>query len=79
MLTCQQVVELITDYLEGALDEQRHAEVARHLSECDDCLIYASQLQLTGRLLASVPAATLTADDRAALIATYREWAMRQV
>ena len=79
MLTCQELVELITDYVEGALDPERHAEVARHLSECDECLRYASQLQQTGRVLASMPADNLSAQDRAALVATYREWCARQV
>jgi anti-sigma factor RsiW len=77
MLTCQELVELITDYVEGALDEQRHADVTRHLSECDDCLRYVSQLQQTGRVLASTPAPTLSTEDRAALLAAYREWCAR--
>jgi anti-sigma factor RsiW len=78
MLTCQQLVELITDYAEGALDAEQHAAVARHLSDCDECLRYASQLQQTGRVLASMPAPVLSNDDRAALIAAYREWCARQ-
>jgi anti-sigma factor RsiW len=78
MLTCQDLVELITDYVEGALDEQRHADVVRHLSECDDCLRDVAQLQQTGRVLASTPVPTLSSDDRAALIAAYRDWFARQ-
>ena len=50
----------------------------RHLSECDECLRYASQPQQTGRVLASMPADKLSAQDRAALVATYREWCARQ-
>ena len=78
MLSCQELVELITDYVEGVLDGQRRAEVVRHLSECDDCLRYVAQLQQTGRVLASMPAPTLSSDDRAALIAAYRDWSARQ-
>lgn len=78
MLTCQELVELITDYVEGVLDEQRHAAVVHHLSECDDCLRYVAQLQQTGRVLASMPAPTLSSDDRVALIAAYRDWCARQ-
>jgi anti-sigma factor RsiW len=78
MLTCQELVELITDYLEGALAEKRHADVLHHLSECDDCLRYVAQLQQTGRVLAAMPAPTLSADDRTALIAAYRDWCARQ-
>jgi anti-sigma factor RsiW len=78
MLTCRELVELITDYVEGALDVEQHAAVARHLRDCDECLRYASQLQQTGRVLASMPADELSASDRAALVATYREWRARQ-
>ena len=78
MLTCQELVELITDYIEGALDAERHAEVARHLSDCDDCLRYVSQLQQTGRVLAALPVDNLSVQDGAALVATYREWCARQ-
>ena len=78
MLTCQELVELITDYLEGALNQHRHADVVRHLSECDDCLRYVAQLQQTGRVLASMPAPTLSDDDRAGLMAAYRDWCSRQ-
>jgi hypothetical protein len=41
-------------------------------------LRYASQLQQTGRVLASMPTEPLSAQDRAALVATYREWCARQ-
>jgi anti-sigma factor RsiW len=78
LLTCQELVELITDYVEGVLDEQCHADVVRHLSECDDCLRYVAQLQQTGRVLASMPAPTLSNDDRAGLLAVYRDWCARQ-
>jgi anti-sigma factor RsiW len=78
MLTCQELVELITDYVEGALDKQRYSEVARHLSECDDCLRYVAQLQQTERVLATMPAPALSDHDRAALIAAYRDWCARQ-
>ena len=79
ILTCQELVELITDYLEGALDAGQHAAVARHLSECDGCLRYASQLQQTVRLLASTPSQTLSAADRAAIIAACRDWCTAKV
>jgi anti-sigma factor RsiW len=77
MLTCRELVELITDYVEGALDAARHASVVRHLSECDECLRHAAQPQQTGGVLASMPADKVSAADRAALVATYRAWCVR--
>ena len=50
-MDCQELVELVTDYLEGALAEARALEVERHLQECVDCLRYLGQIQLTARLL----------------------------
>ena len=55
MLACQELVELVTDYLEGALSPDRHREVHEHLLECADCLRYLGQVQLTSRLLAQLP------------------------
>ena len=54
-LNCQELVELVTDYLEGALPPARHAELREHLVDCDDCLRYVGQIQLTVRLLARLP------------------------
>ncbi len=60
MLTCQELVELVTDYLEGALAPDRHREVHEHLLECADCLRYLGQVQLTSRLLAQLPTTELS-------------------
>ena len=51
MLSCQEVVELVTDYLEGALSEERRRELVEHLRDCIDCLRYYGQIQLISRLL----------------------------
>ena len=53
-MDCQELVELVTDYLEGALSETRADEVEAHLRECVDCLRYLGQIQLTTRLLRRV-------------------------
>jgi hypothetical protein len=50
-MDCQELVELVTDYLEGALPETRADEVEAHVRECVDCLRYLGQIQLTTRLL----------------------------
>ena len=50
-MNCQEIVELVTDYLEGALPADRADDVEAHLRECADCLRYLGQIQLTTRLL----------------------------
>jgi anti-sigma factor RsiW len=53
-LTCQELVALVSDYLEGALDDATHAQVERHLRGCPGCAVYLEQfmesIALTGRL-----------------------------
>jgi len=41
---CQEIVELVTDYLEGVLDPKMTAEVEAHLELCDGCDIYVEQI-----------------------------------
>jgi anti-sigma factor RsiW len=72
VLCCQEVVELVTDLLENALPPARRVGVLEHLRECDGCLRYAAQLQITRRLLAEMPADRLSAAERDALLRAYR-------
>ena len=53
-LDCQDLVELITDYLESALPPDERREFEDHLADCDGCTDYVAQMritiELTGRL-----------------------------
>ena len=74
-VTCQEFVELATDFLEGALPEDRADLVEEHLVLCVACKAYLDQLEATVKALPdavhdeSVPDAT-----RAALLSAFREW-----
>jgi predicted anti-sigma-YlaC factor YlaD len=46
-VTCQQFVELVTDYFEGALPPRTLSHVEEHLVLCDWCVTYAEQMQTT--------------------------------
>lgn len=46
-VTCQQFVELVTDYFEGALRHRTLSQVEEHLVMCDWCVTYADQMQVT--------------------------------
>jgi anti-sigma factor RsiW len=46
-VTCQDFVELVTDYFEGALPERTLTQVEEHLVMCDWCVTYAEQLRAT--------------------------------
>jgi anti-sigma factor RsiW len=46
-ITCQQFVEIVTDYFEGALPPRSHTLVEEHLVMCDWCETYLDQIQTT--------------------------------
>ena len=46
-VTCQQFVELVTDYFEGALPPRTLSHVEEHLVLCDWCVTYAAQMHTT--------------------------------
>jgi anti-sigma factor RsiW len=46
-LSCQQLVELVTDYLEGELDPAREGALDAHLELCDGCEAYVEQMRQT--------------------------------
>lgn len=71
-LACREVVELITDYLEGALDPDRAAEVEAHLRLCEGCAIYLDQIRRTIAALGTVPTDTLSDAAQAALLDAFR-------
>ena len=70
---CQEVVELITDYLEGALDPDMTAEVEAHLQLCDGCGTYIEQMRATIRALGEVPVTTLSEAAQAELVRAFRD------
>ena len=46
-LTCKEVVELVTDYLEGALPVEMRQRFDQHLTGCDPCIVYVDQMRQT--------------------------------
>lgn len=72
-LTCQQLVELVTDYLEGALAPDARAAFEAHLGECPACADYVAQFRHTiGALAALADAAPARPSDD--LLALFRSW-----
>jgi anti-sigma factor RsiW len=46
-VTCRELVELVTDYLEGALPPRTLSHVEEHLVICDPCAAYVEQMRTT--------------------------------
>lgn len=50
-LTCRELVELVTHYLDGALSAEERARFERHLDMCEGCREHLDQMQTTIRVL----------------------------
>ena len=74
-LTCADVVELITDYIEGALAPAVADRVSAHLSECEGCGAYLQQLRATTQALRDVELSGLPDQACAELLDAFRGWA----
>ena len=77
-LRCDRVVELVTDFLEGALDPANERDLVEHLNGCDGCSDYVEQYRQAVRTLGELPAeegATLTPEARTALLEVFRRTA----
>ena len=74
MLTCQQLVELVTDYLEGRLSTWDRARFQMHVAMCGHCRAYLDQMRVTVDALGHVPEVELPEDVQADLLARFASW-----
>jgi|1186.fasta_scaffold551790_2 anti-sigma factor RsiW len=72
-IRCQELVELLTDYLEGALPADEVAAVEAHLARCPGCEHYLEQMRATIAALGSVPVETLSPQAQADLLDAFRD------
>jgi len=73
-LACQQAVELVTDYLEGALPRRERQRFEAHLRACDGCDEYLRQVEATIRILGSVRPEDLEPETRQGLLELYHQF-----
>jgi anti-sigma factor RsiW len=73
-LACQEIVELVTDYLEGAMDAPLRASFEAHLAGCPHCTHYVEQIEATIRVAGTIRADGLTPEFRAGLLEAFRDF-----
>jgi anti-sigma factor RsiW len=73
-IVCQQAVELVTDYLEGALSRADRRRFEAHLADCPHCTEYLAQMRATIELTGGITADDLTAPMQDDFIELYRRW-----
>jgi len=74
-LTCVELVELVTDYLEGALSPSEHDRFERHLSACENCTRYVEEMRATIALVGRIEEDDLSAEAKSELLEAFRGWA----
>jgi anti-sigma factor RsiW len=74
LLTCRELIELITEYFEGALSPPDRSRFEEHVMSCPPCRAYLEQMQQTVRLLGSIPEKTVSPDAEEALVGAFRGW-----
>jgi anti-sigma factor RsiW len=73
-LTCQELVELVTDYLEGALSAAQRARFEEHLTTCTGCRNYLAQMRQTIKLTGMLTEESIAPQARDDLLGVFRSW-----
>jgi anti-sigma factor RsiW len=73
-MTCQELVELVTEYLDGALAPTERDRFEEHLAECEGCRRHLAQMRETIRIAGSLPPERLSDGARADLLQAFRGW-----
>lgn len=73
-VTCDEVVELVTDYLEGSLPAHDATLVEEHLNFCDGCDWYVDQIRSTIATVGRIEPEEVPDDVRERLLLAFRDW-----
>ncbi len=73
-MSCKELVELITEYIEGTLPELDRARFDQHLAFCDWCRTYLDQMRLTVQTLGKLTEDTIAEQTKSDLLAVFRDW-----
>ncbi len=73
-MVCREVVEVVTDYLEGTMSRRDRARFEAHLAGCPHCTEYLAQMRATLDVLGRIDPDDLAPEVRDELVALYRRW-----
>ena len=73
-ITCQELTEVLTDYLEGVMAPEDVARFEAHLDVCDGCVTYVEQMRQTIRTVHELRPAEVAATVPEDLLAAFRAW-----
>lgn len=73
-LSCQELVELVTDYIENALPDELRRRFDDHIAHCSGCQTYFEQMRLTIRATGTLTPDSLSPEAESALLDAFRGW-----
>lgn len=73
-LDCNEIVELVTDYLEGAMDARTEAAFEEHLLICEGCRQYVEQVRRTIDMSSGIVESSLSGPAEASLLEAFRSF-----
>jgi anti-sigma factor RsiW len=73
-LSCQELVELVTDYLEGALEPEDRVRFEEHIGRCTGCHEYVEQMRETIRVTGSLRPGNVSPEAERKLLDAFRDW-----
>jgi anti-sigma factor RsiW len=73
-ITCQEVVELVTEYLDRALPADETTLFEQHLNFCDGCVVYVEQMRSAVATVGHVREEDVPPEAKERLMAAFREW-----
>jgi hypothetical protein len=73
-ITCNEVVELVTDYLERALPVDETSLFEQHVNFCDGCIVYVEQMRSTVAAVGRITEEDVAPEAKERLLAAFREW-----
>jgi anti-sigma factor RsiW len=76
-LPCQELVELVTDYLEHRLPDRKRVRFEAHLAQCSGCRTYLEQMRQTIRTMGRLPSESIEPAARDRLLEVFRDWKRR--
>lgn len=74
MLTCKELTELITDYLEGELSFVQKMRFQFHIGMCKHCRAYIRQMRTTVRALGKLPSESIPPEVHEQLLQRFKNW-----
>jgi len=74
MLTCRELTEVITDYLEGRMSFMDRLRFRAHIGMCRHCRAYLDQMKHTIRTISKLPPEDIPPEVQAQLLERFRDW-----